>query len=260
MATPVFEKLIPPVNVGKNERWVSVLAGVGLIALGLNSRRFRGVVLPAGGALLFRGVTGRCPVNHALGRNPMEEVGEAEPEFDSPVASVHRGEGIRVDKTVTVYRPAEELFGYWRDFENLPRIMRHVDSVTVLDRYRSHWVVDGPAGTHFEWDAEIHNEKENELIAWRSLDGDVNHAGSVHFRPTPTGRGTEVRVELRYEPPAGALGAAIARLFGEEPTQQVAEDLMRFKQVMESQEVTALRDSAESSVTAGAGPLQRRRE
>lgn len=236
MASPALDKLIPPVNIGETERWVSVLAGVGLIALGLNSRRFRGLVLPAGGALLFRGVTGRCPVNHALGRDMMEE----EPEFDSPVASVHRGEGIRVDKTVTVYRPADELFRYWRDFENLPRIMRHVDSVTVLDRYRSHWVVDGPAGTHFEWDAEIHNEKENELIAWRSLDGDVNHAGSVQFRPTPTGRGTEVRVELRYEPPAGALGAAIARLFGGDPSEQVAEDLQRFKRVMETGEAATL--------------------
>lgn len=238
MAPPALEKLIPPVNMGYTERWVSVLAGVGLIALGLNSRRFRGLVLPAGGALLFRGVAGRCPVNHALGRSTLEEA--EEPEFDSPVASVHRGEGIRVDKTVTVYRPAAELYRYWRDFENLPRIMRHVDSVTVLDDYRSHWVVDGPAGTHFEWDAEIHNEKENELIAWRSLDGDVNHAGSVQFRTTPTGRGTEVRVELRYEPPAGALGAAIARLFGEEPSQQVAEDLMRFKQAMEAGEVPTI--------------------
>ena len=231
MASQTVKKLTPYANMGDSERWVSVLAGVGLIALGLNNRRFRSLVLPTGGALLLRGVSGWCPVNRALGRNTADR---DEPEFDSPVASVHRGEGIRVDKTVTVYRPAAVLYQYWRNFENLPRIMRHVDSVTVLDDVQSHWVVQGPAGTHFEWDAEIHNEKENELIAWRSLDGDVNHAGSVRFRPTPTGRGTEVRVELRYEPPAGALGAAIARLFGEEPAQQVTEDLMRFKRVMET--------------------------
>jgi uncharacterized membrane protein len=236
MPSQALQKLIPPVNVGDGERWLSVLAGVGLIALGLNTRRLRGVAFPVGGVLILRGITGRSSVNQALGRNTVEDE-EDEAEFDSPVASVHRGEGIRVDKTVTVYRPVAELYRYWRNFENLPRIMRHVDSVTVLDEYRSHWVVDGPAGTHFEWDAEIHNEKENELIAWRSLDGDVNHAGSVQFRPTPTGRGTEVRVELRYEPPAGALGTAIARLFGEEPAQQVAEDLMRFKRVMEMGEV-----------------------
>ncbi len=236
MPSHALQKLIPPVNVGETERWLSVIAGVGLIAWGLNSRRLRSTLLPTGGALLLRGVSGRCSVNQALGR----DTAEAEPEFDSPVASVHRGEGIRVEKTITVYRPAEELYQYWRNFENLPQIMRHVDSVTLLDDYRSHWVVDGPAGTHFEWDAEIHNEKENELIAWRSLDGDVNHAGSVRFRPTPTGRGTQVRVELRYEPPAGMLGAAIARLFGEEPSQQVAEDLLRFKRAMEAGEVPAI--------------------
>jgi uncharacterized membrane protein len=236
MALQTLKKMAPHANMGDSERWVSVLAGVGLIALGLNSRRFRSLVLPAGGAMLLRGVAGWCPVNQALGRNTSQV---EDPEFDSPVASVHRGEGIRVDKTVTVYRPAADLYRYWRNFENLPRIMRHVESVTVLDDFRSHWVVQGPAGTHFEWDAEIHNEKENELIAWRSLDGDVNHAGSVRFLPTPTGRGTQVRVELRYEPPAGALGAAIARLFGEEPSQQVTEDLMRFKRVMERVEATS---------------------
>jgi uncharacterized membrane protein len=234
MRSHALEKLIPSVNVGQTERWASVLAGVGLIALSLNSRRLRGFLLPAGGALVLRGLSGRCPVNQAIGRSTAEE----EPEFDSPVASVHRGEGIKIEKTITIYRPADELFRYWRNFENLPRIMRHVDSVTVTDDFRSHWVVDGPAGTHFEWDAEIHNEKENELIAWRSLDGDVNHAGSVQFRSTPTGRGTEVKVELRYEPPAGAVGAAIARLFGEEPGQQVSEDLWRFKQFMETGEVS----------------------
>ena len=232
MATRTLREPTPYTNMGDSDRWISVLAGVALITLGLNSRRLRNLVLPTGGALILRGVSGWCPVNQALGRTTAGL--EPEPEFDSPVASVHRGEGIRVDRTVTVYRPAAELFRYWRNFENLPRIMRHVDSVTVLDEFRSHWVVQGPAGTHFEWDAEIHNEKENELIAWRSLDGDVNHAGSVRFLPTPTGRGTEVRVELRYEPPAGALGAAIARLFGNDPSQQVTEDLMRFKRVMET--------------------------
>ena len=231
MASHTLKQLTAHANMGDSERWVSVLAGVGLIALGLNSRRLRSLVFPAGGAMLLRGASGWCPVNQALGRNTADE---EEPEFDSPVASVHRGEGIRIDRTVTVYRPAAELYRYWRNFENLPRTMRHVDSVTVLDDFQSHWVVQGPAGTHFEWDAEIHNEKENELIAWRSLDGDVNHAGSVRFLPTPTGRGTQVRVELRYEPPAGALGAAIARLFGEDPAQQVTEDLMRFKRVMET--------------------------
>ncbi|HYC31071.1 MAG TPA: SRPBCC family protein, partial [Gemmatimonadales bacterium] len=110
----------------------------------------------------------------------------------------------------------------------------HLESVRVMDERRSHWVAKGPAGSRIEWDAEIHNELPNELIAWRSLPGaEVDHAGSVHFEPSAAG-GTEVRVILRYDPPGGKAGAAVARLFGEEPSQQVAEDLRRFKQVMEA--------------------------
>jgi uncharacterized membrane protein len=222
--------LIPPVNVGRTERWGSVLAGAGLLALGLErGSRLRNLLLPVGGALLLRGLTGRSSLNQVLGRDSTHRR-----VFDSPVASVHRGEGIRVEKSVVIHRPADELFRYWRNFENLPRFMQHLDSVTVEDEFLSHWVVKGPAGTRFEWNAEIHNEKENELIAWRSLNGEVNHAGSVLFRPLKGGRGTEVKVELRYEPPAGPLGAAIARLFGEEPSLQVADDLLRFKHEMET--------------------------
>ena len=237
MTNRPLQALVPPVNVGATERWLSVLAGAGLIAMGLNRRRLAGALVPTGGALLLRGLTGRCPVNQVLGRNTVEE-DDFEDEFDSPVASVHRGEGIRVDRSVTINRPADELYRYWRNFENLPLFMENVDSVTLLDDFRSHWVVNGPAGVHFEWDAEIHNEKENELIAWRSLDGEVNHAGSVLFRPAPGGRSTEVRVELRYEPPAGAIGAAVAKLLGDDPAHQVGEDLRRFKDVMEAGEVS----------------------
>jgi uncharacterized membrane protein len=113
--------------------------------------------------------------------------------------------------------------------------MDHLESVTILDENRSHWVAKGPAGTKVEWDATIHNEIENELIAWRSLPGaDVDNAGSVHF--TLSGNGTEVRVVLSYDPPAGKVGAAVAKLLGEEPSQQVEEDLRRFKQVIEASE------------------------
>lgn len=224
MAT--VRSLIPPRNVGYTERWLSVLGGAALVAFGLSARRWRGILVPAGGLLILRGVSGRCSANQMLGRDSRDD------EFDSPVASVHRGEGIRVEERIVVNRPADELYRYWRDFENLPDIMHHLESVTATGGQRSHWVARGPAGTRFEWDAEVHNEKENELIAWRSLDGEVNHAGSVHF--TPVRGGTEVLVELRYEPPAGPVGAAIARLFGEEPGQQVREDLRRFKQAMES--------------------------
>jgi uncharacterized membrane protein len=130
------------------------------------------------------------------------------------------------------------MYTYWRNFENLPRFMYHLESVERLDERRSHWVAKGPAGTQVEWDAEITDDRPNELIAWRSLpDAQVPNSGMVRFEPGPAGRGTVVRVEIEYRPPGGALGKAVAKLFGEEPGQQVAGDLHRFKQVMETGEV-----------------------
>jgi uncharacterized membrane protein len=118
--------------------------------------------------------------------------------------------------------------------------MDHLESVTVLDENRSHWVAKAPAGTTVEWDATINNEIDNQLIAWRSLAGaDVNNAGSVHFTPLHNGEWTEVRVVLSYDPPAGKLGALVAKMFGEDPSKQVEDDLRRFKQVMEASEVPA---------------------
>ena len=222
------------INVGRNERLISGIAGVALGVYALRKRRMRALLLPVAGGLLSRAVTGRCAVNRALGRN--SALGE---ERSSPVASIGRGEGIRVEQAVTINRPREEIFRFWRNFENLPRFMDHLEAVHVIDEQRSHWVAKGPAGTRVEWDAEIHNEIPDDLIAWRSLPGsEVDHAGSVHFSPVHND-GTEVRVILRYDPPAGRVGAAVARLFGEEPSHQVAEDLRRFKQVMEAGEPAA---------------------
>ena len=217
------------INVGKTERLVSAIAGAAVIALALRRKRLRGLLFPLGGTLLSRAVTGRCPVNRALGRNT------AKADRVSPVA---RGEGIKVERTITVNRPREEVYHFWRQLENLPRFMDHLESVTVLDEDRSHWVAKAPAGTKVEWDASIQDEIENELIAWRSLPGsDIDNAGSVHF--LPASEGTEVRVVLSYDPPAGRVGAAVAKLLGEEPEQQVEEDLRRFKQVMEAVEAPA---------------------
>ncbi|TMC89174.1 MAG: SRPBCC family protein, partial [Chloroflexi bacterium] len=129
-------------------------------------------------------------------------------------------------------------YRFWRNFENLPRFMEHLKSVTVIDNKHSHWVARAPAGTSVEWDAEIINERENELIAWRSVgDATIGNAGSVHFTPAPGGRGTEVKVVLEYDPPAGRAGVIMARLFGEEPDQQVREDLRHFKEIMEAGEI-----------------------
>jgi uncharacterized membrane protein len=145
---------------------------------------------------------------------------------------------IHVRHSVTINRPAEELYRFWRDFENLPRFMKHLESVRTVGERRSHWVARAPAGTTIEWDAEIAEDRPNQLIAWRSLEGSpVEHSGWVEFEPATGERGTVVRVDFRYRPPAGQLGALVARLFGEEPRQQVREDLRRFKQVVETGEV-----------------------
>ncbi len=221
------------INVGRTERMISGLAAAAVAVVGLRRKRLRPFLLPVAGSLLSRAVTGRCSINRALGRN------SARKDRRSAVASVPRGEGIKVERGVVVNRPVQEVYHFWRNFENLPRFMDHLESVTVLDENRSHWVAKAPAGTRVEWDAVIHNEIENELIAWRSLPkADVNNAGSVHFNSVGEGA-TEVRVVLSYQPPAGKLGAVVAKLLGEEPSTQVDDDLRRFKQVMEAAVPTA---------------------
>jgi uncharacterized membrane protein len=160
---------------------------------------------------------------------------------------------IHVVQTVTINRPVNEVYRFWHDFENLPRFMAHLESVQVTEQRRSHWKVKAPAGRFVEWDAEITEDRPDELIAWRSVEpADIPNSGVVQFRPAPGNRGTEVRVDLRYEPPAGTLGAAIAKIFGEEPGQQVKGDLRRFKQVMETGEVV----HSDASIHPGRHPAQ----
>jgi uncharacterized membrane protein len=150
------------------------------------------------------------------------------------------GAPLRVRRSVTVNRPVEEIYGFWRRLENLPRVMRHLEAVQSTGDGRSHWVAKGPAGRRVEWDAEIVEDQPNARIAWRSVEGaQVSNAGVVQFRPGPGARGTRVTVELEYAPPGGALGALVAKLFGEAPEQQLYEDLRRFKQVMETGEVVS---------------------
>ncbi len=219
------------INVGRGERWISGVAGAGLLGYGLRRRRFRAVLLPLGVGLIRRALTGRCEVNRALGRNSAHEEGRV-----TPVASLDRGEGTRIEQSVVIDRPRGELFHFWRRFDTLPRFMDSLESVTILDDRRSHWVAKGPAGTRVEWDAEIHTEIEDELITWRSLPGaDVDQAGSVHFSPAQNG-GTEVRVVMRYAAPDGKLGDAVVHLLGHDPEGQVVDDLRRFKQVMDAGE------------------------
>ena len=163
---------------------------------------------------------------------------------------------VRASKSITLNRSPEAVYEFWRHFENLPRFMYHLEAVHALGGGRSHWVAKAPAGQQVEWDAEIVEERPNQLIVWRSLPGsDVRHEGAVRFRPAPADRGTEVEVQLEYDAPGGSAGAFIAGLFGEEPTQQIRDDLRRFKQVMETGEVVLSDGSLQG---AGQGPHRQR--
>ena len=154
------------------------------------------------------------------------------------VRTEHDRSAVEARSTITVNSSPDAAYAAWRDFEALPGFMYHLKSVEVTADGCSRWVAKAPLGTTVEWDAEIAEDVPGERIAWRSADGaSVANAGTVHFRPAPGGRGTEVKVELRYEPPMGALGAVVAKLFGEEPNQQLADDLRRFKQLLETGEI-----------------------
>jgi len=163
---------------------------------------------------------------------------QGEQEGHNPDASVAHGTGEKSVQVMTINKPAAELYRYWRDFANLPRFMHHLEAVQELGAGRSHWKAKAPLGQTVEWDATIINEVENELIAWQSDEGaQISNAGSVRFRPAPADRGTEVRVTLSYEPPAGKVGVVVAKILGEEPGRQVSDDLRRFKQLMEAGEL-----------------------
>jgi len=149
-----------------------------------------------------------------------------------------KGKPLTLKKAITINRSPEELYRFWRNFEQLPTFMTHLHSVQVQGPNLSHWVAKGPAGIRVEWDAQITEDKPNEKISWRSLDGsDVQHSGSVQFKPAPGGRGTVVFVEMNYNPPAGKLGATLAKILGEAPEQQITVELLRFKQLIETGEI-----------------------
>jgi uncharacterized membrane protein len=149
-----------------------------------------------------------------------------------------RSNRVRVERVTTINKPVHEVYEFWREFQNFPRFMRHLESVEVLGERRSRWRAKAPAGQSVEWDAEMLEDRQDEWIAWRSLPGSqIENSGSVRFSPAPGARGTEVRVQLQYSPPAGRVGRGIAWLFGEEPEQQIHDDLHRFKQLMETGEI-----------------------
>ncbi|HAJ64192.1 MAG TPA: cyclase [Cyanobacteria bacterium UBA8543] len=204
-------------NVSDAERWGTLIGGGALVLLGLRQGSLRGALTAlAGGGLVYRGLTAQNSIQDTLGMN----------------------DSIKVEKTVTINKSPEELYRFWRNFENLPHFMKHLKHVSVVNDKRSHWIASAPLGGSVEWDAQIINEQENRLIAWASVEGaDIDNSGFVRFQPAPNGRGTEVKVVIEYNPPGGAVTATLAKLFGEEPQQQIGDDLRRFKMLIETGEI-----------------------
>jgi uncharacterized membrane protein len=148
--------------------------------------------------------------------------------------SVESGEGVKIETSITIQRPVEQVYSFWRSLENLPRFMRHLKSVTQTTNAVSHWVIETDKGRTLEWDAQIIEEKTNQMISWQSLaEADVENAGSVWFTPTSNG-GTMLKVSLKYSPPGGKIGNAIAKLFGDDAEEQIVRDLNQLKTLLES--------------------------
>jgi len=215
-------------NVNDWERGVSIAAAALLAVVALKARGgARTSLLVAGAGLAVRGITGYCPINHALGRT--------RPSGDTR-AALGGTAGVKLEESVTIRRSARELYDMWHSFDFLPRIFSHIESVKSIGGNRTHWVMRGPVGTRLEWDAETINEIPHQLIAWKSLEGaDVVSAGSVHFREHTLGGApeTEVTVTMQYAPPAGKAGAAVAWVAGAAPSATLREDLNGLKQRLE---------------------------
>jgi uncharacterized membrane protein len=209
-----------PSEASETERWASLIGGGAMVLMGLKQGSLRGVLTAlAGGGLIYQGATKQSTLQQA-----QEALGVNKP--------------IKVEKTVTINKSADELYRFWHNFENLPKFMKHLKFVKVYNETRSHWIANAPLGNSVEWDADILEDRANEFISWASVEGaDIDNSGFVRFQKAPGDRGTEVKVVLEYNPPGGALTAVIAKLFGEEPEQQIGDDLRRFKMLMETGEI-----------------------
>jgi uncharacterized membrane protein len=221
---PLFNR---SASLSDAENWLALASGVLLLLVGASRRSALGAFVAASSApLLYRGITGRWPA-----------IADSDTRRDNTKTALGGQRGVHVRESIRVEVPLVKVYGFWRRLENLPHFMSHLDRVTETSDGRSHWVAAGPAGLRVEWDAEIINEVESKLIAWRSLPGsDVVTAGSVNFDMIRAGRSTQVSVHLQYAPPGGKAGALIASLFGREPSQTIREDLGRFKQLLEAGE------------------------
>ncbi|ACU63688.1 SRPBCC family protein [Chitinophaga pinensis] len=215
-------------NVSRQGRIASVVGGALLTASGINNitkHPFRSLLrLIAGGYLLYRGISGNCPVSAYAGRR----------------MSDRHNSTVNVRAKFIVDKPRDEVYAFWRRLENLPHFMRHLASITEHDDYHSHWIVKGPGGIGtLEWDAEIIKDEEGALIGWRSAPGsNIATAGKVTFSDALDG-GTEIEVVIAYRPPAGYVGTGLAWLLNSAFHRMVEKDVMRFKHYVETGEITA---------------------
>jgi uncharacterized membrane protein len=233
MQQPLFHEPQPraEINMAHDERTYSLLGGGALLVFAL---RYGGLLripaMLAGLGLLYQGMSGKSPLNDALNRNSAVKTNPAN-------VSVPHEQGVHVTRAVTIDRPVEDLYTFWRDPANLPQVMGYVESVQPIGDNRTHWTIKLPKGATVEFDSEVYTDKPNEVISWRSLPGSqIQNAGSVRFVPAPAGRGTEVHLTVEFVPPGGPIAQAVLKLFGDAPNQYFAQYLRDFKQVMETGE------------------------
>lgn len=182
-----------------------------------------------GGGLIYRAVTGHCGLYQALGWSSCPR---------RAATAVPAQYGVSVHRTLLVSRAPEELFAFWRNPQNLSRVLQHVDDVVSLDSTRWKWTAPGRFGGTMTWETEIFNEREPELIAWRSLPGGgVETAGSLRIEALPGDRGTKLTIALKYNPPGGKLVESVASFFGKGLDDQIEKDLRAFKQLAEAGEI-----------------------
>jgi len=242
------------INVGENERNVSMAAGAILTLQGLSRGTLVGWATAAvGGFMLYRGATGHCAMYEAMqidtrhtgGRQPQDEITD---------------KGVQIEQSMLIQKSSDELYKFWRNFENLPRIMTNLVSVNNTGDRKTHWVVKAPkiVGGQVEWDAEVTGDEPGRAIRWRTAEGStVDHVGEIRFEKAPGDRGTYVHVRMHYVPPAGKLGHIIAMLFDDHPATKVRDDLRNFKRLMECGEIlTTIGQSRGSCTGTGQGKIQ----
>lgn len=219
-------------NISKAESMLSILTGAALVLYGISRKSLGGLSLAIlSSGLIYRGLTRHSFIYEKLGINTNTS---GHLEASNPVLSPD----ILIEKAITINESPEKIYTLWRNFENLPHFMSHLRTVRVISSTQSHWIADAPFGSEIVWDAEITEDIPNQKISWQSSPGAlVPNSGSVYFEKLPEGRGTSVKVIMDYAPPAGPLAATLAKIFSEDPSRQVYDDLRRLKQIIETGEV-----------------------